>query len=277
MTNNEPDKSAWNNLDSTISRRLVSTVNQMRADAGLTIRDVRNLLDGVGWPVSESTLNGILSGGKRRSFTVGELLAFARAFNVSPTALLVGYPPTAEVPIPGVGVRVAPLDEYVDWSRGLTTPDAVVYGVPNKLESRGVVVPANAMMNMATEFEHSAAALLWRNALWIAYEEYDDELIYRAIPPAGVKDDHRARVLILQLRVLAKKFPAHQAVGGAWEPRLPDPLAFILDDAVPVESIDQPMREVATENDLVRARKYIEEQISHVAIDGGVSFAAPTS
>jgi hypothetical protein len=86
--------------DRAYALRVVSGVNALREYFGLSIPGLRERLVEAGWPVSVETLNGILSARKRRSFSVGEILCFARAFDVPPEFVLLGLPSSDDLPGP---------------------------------------------------------------------------------------------------------------------------------------------------------------------------------
>lgn len=77
---------------------VVDSVNRLRSASDVTVNDLAGRLAGVGWPVSQATLSGILSGHKRGSISVTEILAFARALEVPPVYLMIGLPNRASVP-----------------------------------------------------------------------------------------------------------------------------------------------------------------------------------
>lgn len=142
----EQSLQAW---DKAYADRVVESVNTIRAISSITIPRLRDLLEEYGWSASVDTLNGIFSSRKRKSFTFGELLALARALDVTPMYLLLGLPsaePLASGPVLASGEILDVYRELAgDTSEG--APDDGLWAV------RRV---ASAL-----------ASLEWQNALWI--------------------------------------------------------------------------------------------------------------
>ena len=80
----ETSKQEWVQFEREWTRAMVASINMIRDAADLTVKDLAQRLRHLGWPISDATLSGMLSGDKRTSISVAEAAAFARALNVSP-------------------------------------------------------------------------------------------------------------------------------------------------------------------------------------------------
>lgn len=88
----------WKTFEREWADMIVDSINHLRTAAGLTIKDMAARLRDGGWPVSEATLSGILSGRKRGALTISEVLTFAWALDVPPTYLMAGFPRREQAP-----------------------------------------------------------------------------------------------------------------------------------------------------------------------------------
>lgn len=88
----ENEKSDWARFEREWTAQIVHSINFVRSQQGLTVKDLALRLRSLGWPVSDATLSGMLSGNKRTSVSVAELTIFARALSVAPLYLLLGLP-----------------------------------------------------------------------------------------------------------------------------------------------------------------------------------------
>lgn len=83
---------SWPGFEREWTQRSVDTINLIRTWSGLTIKQLAARLRALGWPVSDATMSGMLSGNKRTSLSIAEVFAFARALNVSPAYIILGLP-----------------------------------------------------------------------------------------------------------------------------------------------------------------------------------------
>lgn len=97
-----------------ISRR----VSELRARKRLTAKELGDRLTGMGVPWDRFTV-AALEKGKRQNVTVVELLALARALDVSPLHLLM-EPKGAAAEYQVTPTETAPSDEARAWLRGMT-------------------------------------------------------------------------------------------------------------------------------------------------------------
>lgn len=133
--------------------RIVTAINQLRDRYGWTIPRLGVELALFGWEPSRETLNGILSGRKRKSFSVAEVFAFARAFRVSPSYLLAGLPDATDLPA-GPLVPQRDVASVFDW-----VSDREFRALGGS--------PATVLVKYA---EHLGMAR-WHNALWCVAPE----------------------------------------------------------------------------------------------------------
>ena len=82
----------WSEYEKGWTRQIIASVNAVRGEIGLTVKELRERLVNVGWSVSVANLSGMLSGDKRGSISIAEIAAFARALNVNPLYLVMGLP-----------------------------------------------------------------------------------------------------------------------------------------------------------------------------------------
>lgn len=81
------DKSEWAAFEKGFTSSVMNRVDGYRKERGLTVEALCRRLDELGWPVSVSTMNGML-GSKRQSLSFPELLVMARALQVAPAVLM---------------------------------------------------------------------------------------------------------------------------------------------------------------------------------------------
>ncbi len=144
-TESEPDLATW---ERQYALRLVESVNTLRLRYGWSIPKLVEKLGEVGWTVTKDTLNGILSTKKRRSFTVGEVLCFARVFEVPPEFLLLGLPSMADLPRSLVLENPTVIETF-RWYRG---------------HSESVFVASH--LDPLVHFSHWLRELERENAIW---------------------------------------------------------------------------------------------------------------
>lgn len=122
----ETSKEQWNSFEREWTACIVESVNTVRSSQGLTVNDLAARLRHLGWPVSNATLSGILSGNKRSSISVAEVTILARALSTSPLYLIFGLPHTEELPAHQLwlGKGPAPLSIYnaAGWFFGINNP-----------------------------------------------------------------------------------------------------------------------------------------------------------
>lgn len=118
-------KSEWDDFEKRQTGEIVKRIDLYRRRREMTVEDLARKLDSLSWPVSLSTLNGIL-GGKRRSISVAEMFVFARALGVSPAYLLLPIETNGEAELsPGVTADALPAWSYLSarWMESTHYPD----------------------------------------------------------------------------------------------------------------------------------------------------------
>lgn len=70
-----------------MARDIFERVDSYRRRLGITVEEMCRRLDSLGWPVSLSTMNGML-GGKRASVSISEVFLLARVLEVPPIGLI---------------------------------------------------------------------------------------------------------------------------------------------------------------------------------------------
>lgn len=138
------------NWEAEYADRLVDSINVLRERYGWTIPRLRTELTSYGWSPSLETLNGILSAKKRKAFSVGEIFAFARALNVSPTYLMAGLPLSA--PLPG----------------GPLLPEADVVSAYSWVTDTELHIVGGSALGTFRHYAHAMNYAKWHNALWEA-------------------------------------------------------------------------------------------------------------
>lgn len=131
------------------SIRLVDSINALRERYGWTIPRLRNELAPFGWAPSLETLNGILSARKRKSFTVGEVFAFARALKVSPTYLISGLPLGSALP------------------EGPVLPDPDVVSAFTWITDAELHIMGGSALGTFAKYAEAMNYARWHNALWM--------------------------------------------------------------------------------------------------------------
>lgn len=94
---------------------IIESVNEIRAALGITVKELGERVRKAGWPVSDATLSGMLSGNKRSSISIAEIAAFGSALDVPPLYLILGLPKTSELPDSALWPLPTP-DIYDVWS-----------------------------------------------------------------------------------------------------------------------------------------------------------------
>lgn len=201
------------------ARLVVDSVNAVRNARGMTIRDLATALEGLGWPVGLSTLNGILSARKRQTFTVAEVLAFARAIDVSPLTLLLGIPVTDRLP------------------EGSVLPD----------DARSSVAALRWAIGQTPDGQRrddpAATLAAYSEALSLVMRRNEDLLA--AIGAAGESADGEHWLLKRGLRYVWSEVLELRGRSGVRFPALPDPLAAFED--VPPDELPVPVAGFADE------------------------------
>lgn len=134
----ETSKNEWRRFERAWAAQMVESINQLRQTQKLTVAQLAELLRELGWEVSDATLSGMLSAGKRSSISVAELSIFARALNVSPLYILLGLPASQKLPDHKFWDGL-PTDIYnvYSWLRGEETlrPDPHHHSAPGTHEA----------------------------------------------------------------------------------------------------------------------------------------------
>lgn len=130
--------------------RIVDAINALRERYGWTIPRLRGELAPFGWTPSLETLNGILSAKKRKAFSIGEILAFARALKVSPTYLLTGLPLGAPLP------------------EGPLLPDSDVVSAFSWITDAELHIVGGSALGTFAKYASAMNYAKWHNALWVA-------------------------------------------------------------------------------------------------------------
>lgn len=80
-------KAQWAEFEKAMTRGIFERVDSYRRRADLTVEELCRLLDQAGWPVTVSTMNGMLQG-KRASVSIAEVFTLARVLEVPPIGLI---------------------------------------------------------------------------------------------------------------------------------------------------------------------------------------------
>lgn len=116
----------WERHERQFAGFFLSNVKAVKNRKGLTAAQLAGQLSKVGWPLSVSSLNGMLGKKGRATITITEVFAFAAALQVPPVELLFPYPSWSGDKNPGVAIRpglVTSPGAALDWFTGDSTHD----------------------------------------------------------------------------------------------------------------------------------------------------------
>jgi transcriptional regulator with XRE-family HTH domain len=252
MTTERPvdAKEAWKRWEAGQADLVVAAINELREDQNLTIKDIAQRLGEFGWPVSTSTLLGILSGKKRTSFSTGEIFAFAAAVNVPPLSLLLGLPAADGYPMtPVSALPSANLDRY-EWVTGIRhyAPDLIDTEV-----AEGAWGLASTELAEMRQYAHALRTARWQNSILSVANEFDARGLEKVFPD-----------WMLSGSALRQALDDMWDIYGRW-PGLPVPqdLAVIMSEpefdptVVPV-----PIADLNSLAELQRARDFVKENLA---------------
>ncbi|NOJ59736.1 helix-turn-helix transcriptional regulator [Arthrobacter sp. 260] len=245
MTNSSAgqSKERWRGWEAAHANLIVDSVNALRDDQGLTIRDLVVRLDEFGWPVGVATLNGILSGRKRTSFSVGEVYAFASALQVPPAYLLLGMPYASELSMSPSAELPMPLVDAYDWLTGN--------------QSDG---PFDSLRN----YNRFLRTVVWQNALQHVFPNFDAAKLDREF--AGpVISGVLLREAIWDLMEVRAEFVRS---GGKLESLpLPEALLAFEKDWSKAQDAELPIVGLSSDVEIQRARSYVRESLPRRAME----------
>ena len=155
-------KESWRAYEKAYATSVMKQVDLYRRRYEVTVEGLCRLLDGLGWPVTTSTMNGML-GGKRSAITVTEVAMFARALGVTPILLIHPLVQGGELPALPSGQGTATPFELAEWFTG----DDVTAGM-----NRGKNYPVDAnLYHRMKEVRELERKVVTENAELIAYLE----------------------------------------------------------------------------------------------------------
>lgn len=172
-------KETWKRWEAGQADLVVESINELRESQNLTIKDVAQRLGDFGWPVSTSTLLGILSGKKRTSFSTGEILAFASAVNVPPLSLLLGLPAAQGYPMAPGDVRSSTNLDRFEWVTGGRhyAPELVDTEV-----EKAVWDLASTELTEMRQYAHALRTARWQNSILSVANEFDAHDLEKVLP-----------------------------------------------------------------------------------------------
>lgn len=248
---NVENKDAWKQWESEQADQVVDSINRLRDFQGLTMKDMALKLREFGWPVSDNTLLGILSGRKRTSFTLGEVQAFASALNVPPLYLMMGLPVAA-------GCRVSPLHaetaSSVERYQSLTGGPGWS-GRPGEDAYTSGVMAATTLGNLR-RYAHAMQILRWQNSLSLAFRDFDDSRLEKVFPDWMLNGDALRDSLGDVKEVREQEFG--EEIKGF---PLPEALAFVDQAEFDPESVALPIVGLTSADELQKARAFVRKEL----------------
>ena len=254
----------WKAFERAWAEMIVESVNRLRAAADLTVKELASRLTTAGWPVSNATLSGILSGHKRGSISVTEWLAFAAALDVPPLYLVAGLPASERAP------------DSPMWSEGGQSIDSVAAWITGDTENAS----SNTPKQLARPFSGSAVRNLvshavmmdrvqWQAAQVLALAEMPERLRAGDIFNSVASQEQ----LRSSLAWLAGARSEERMVDPEWRlrlPQLPQVLAP-LDELAPADTVPdkftfpiltiRELRSIASASDVAKAKDFIRGSI----------------
>lgn len=183
----ETSELPWSEFEREWTKHVIASVNKIRGAAGLTVKDLAHRLKTIGWPVSDATLSGVLSGGKRSSISIAEVTAFARALNVSPLYFILGLPETGELPPAKLWGPVAPKNHLVaEWFTASRLPAPYPGDVLSRKDKHSAAYIASIFAAQGLDDLLSMAnmshVIRWQAAQLVAFERFSRSDIEEFIP-----------------------------------------------------------------------------------------------
>ncbi|RZS58963.1 hypothetical protein EV141_0176 [Microcella putealis] len=116
----------WERHERAFAKFVLENVKAVKNRKGYTAAQLAARMSTAGWPLSVSSLNGMLGKKKRATITITEVFAFAAALEVPPVELL--FPTSSSAYDQGRGVTISPgfttsPEAALDWFTGDTTHD----------------------------------------------------------------------------------------------------------------------------------------------------------
>ena len=183
----ETQELPWSDFEREWTKLVIASVNKIRGAAELTVKDLAHRLRTIGWPVSDATLSGMLSGGKRSSISIAEVTAFARALNVSPLYLILGLPETKELPHAKLWGPIAPKNHLVaEWFTASRLPAPYPGDALSRKDKHSPAYIASIFAAQGLDDLLSMASMInvirWQAAQLIAFERFNRSDIEEFMP-----------------------------------------------------------------------------------------------
>jgi transcriptional regulator with XRE-family HTH domain len=183
----------WKAFEREWTDAIVDSINMIRDASELTVRDLAQRLRSLGWPISDATLAGMLSGRKRGSITVAEVFAFARALNVPPLYLILGLPLRGALPDGPLWTGKTPAaPDIADWVTGRSLFDPY----PGDALDPDVDPPAYFAEAIARQGLGDVLSqgeflrmIRWQAAQLVALAEIDSPELAKALPESLINQE----------------------------------------------------------------------------------------
>lgn len=253
MTNTAEDE--WRSYEQRFASDVLARVRLCKKDRRLTAKEIADRLALAGWPLSLSSLNGMLGAKGRKSISVTEVIALARALEVTPVELLLPITTGGEVEI-GPGENLHAFDAYRYFT-------AATRGLPEYVEDPGhwthIPGPWDPVSVLLDAFARHASVLhsiRTSTSLWLGALRMWDEVGWKVDYTEGLlgstRDDLRGLLeRLADIRQLVRS-------QGAEPPAIPEALDFV--DERPLRVIDAPIEGVVDEEHIAKSRAYLIKQ-----------------
>jgi len=245
---------------------VVDSVNTLRSSGDFTIKEMAARLAHYGWPVSVATLTGILSGRKRGSFTIAEVMAFARALNVSPLYLILGLPKHANLPAGPLFGDERDIGSVAAWFEGGYTmkghPDDDLVR-ENQSPQWFVEAIARQGLRDVLDHAHMLRMIRWQAAQLVAARDFQADDVARVLPAAVLDQTYfwDAVNRLSAARAMQRRLDPNWSISL---PPLPNWLQFV--DVEPSQQVEDPMntdlRTLTSEDLIEQARQRIRDLIA---------------
>lgn len=265
----ENSQKNWSDFEREWTQRTISSINHIRSAAGLTVKELAHRLRALGWPVSNATLSGMLSAGKRSSLSIAEITAFARVLNVSPLYFILGLPQSNALPDGSIWTNETPSTSRIaDWyANNLAFKPFLTEELPGFSDS-GVLATSDKAWDGLSEIflmSHTRREIEKRAATLVVLDHFNSEILNNAhsehVKNQGYLWD------ALETLSKARKIQLEQEEPWSTPPEpLPDELKFV-DNISPRErrifTVDE-LESFTNDNELTKTDKRLSELFSHL-------------
>lgn len=273
MTSEARDaKTVWREWEQGQANILVDCINSLRDQQGLTVKALSERLIDFGWPVGLGTLNGILSGRKRSSFSYGELVAFAQALSVPLAYLLIGMPVSAlqrQHPDADQGIPpVVSLNRFLG-DRSQIRGEEFFGPKENVAIDEKTWADAHETLDALRDYARALRTVIWQNSLQIGFSEMAGSDVLERVFPNWMLSGGALREELHRLAEIRNEYVLR--TGSADHLPLPPALHPVDERGFTAHSLELPIVDLSSVEDLSSARNFIKRMIDDARLQSSES------